>query len=123
MASSGLSQSATYQNLLDDSISRSEMDALAIQYNADLQSNNTRTSGKMQSAQYAAQATGERSAAQIAYKAGLLSTASQFANNYMSFSQTSMGRKANSNSNTPYTFQMPTYNEWYSNRNRGGFTW
>jgi len=105
------------------------MDAMAIQYNADVQAQNIRTNGKIQSAQYQAQAAGERAAGKIAYSSGLLSAGTQFANNFMSFGQTSMGRTAgtglNSNaaSSTPFSFQMPTFNEWYMNRNRGGFAW
>ena len=130
MASRGLSNGYTYQNILDDSIARSEMDAMAIQYNADVQSQNIRTSGKIQSAQYRAQAAGERAAGKIAYSSGLLSAGSQFANNFLSFGQTSMGMSGGNKTpanttagNTKFSFQMPTYTEWYNNRNRGGFTW
>ena len=56
MASRGISSaSVTYGNILDDSISRSERDALAIQYNADIQSLNISTTAKLRSAQSQAQ--------------------------------------------------------------------
>ncbi|WP_027405471.1 hypothetical protein [Anaerovibrio sp. RM50] len=133
MASRGVSNSFTYQNILDDSIARSEMDAMAIQYNADVQSQNIRTSGKIQSAQYQAQAAGERAAGKIAYSSGLLSAGTQFANNFLSFSQTSMGRSGGSTTtSTPvattagpssYRFTVPTWAEMTSLRNRGVKGW
>ncbi|BEU88671.1 hypothetical protein TAMA11512_21350 [Selenomonas sp. TAMA-11512] len=131
MASRGLaSNSFTYQNLLDDSITRSEMDALAIQYNADVQMQNLRATNKIQVAQYKGQAAGERAAGKIAYYSGILSAGSQFANNMLSWGQTSMGRSGGRsaaaapapvpqyNSTTP----MSTYPGW-PNRQRGGFSW
>jgi len=81
MGSRGLSQSATYQNILDDSITRSERDAMAILYNADVQAKNIRTNAALQQAQYLSQAAQERAAGKIAYNAGILSTVGQFAKN------------------------------------------
>lgn len=133
MASRGLaSNSFTYQNLLDDSITRSEMDALAIQYNADVQAMNMRTNNKIQVAQYKGQAAGERAAGKIAYWSGILSSGSQFANNMLSWSQTSMGRSGGNSASAPtvnntptpqYQITAPTYQDWLNNRRGGGFSW
>lgn len=88
MASHGLSQSATYQNILDDSITRSERDALAILYNSDIQAKNIRTNAALQQAQYLSQAVWERAAGKIAYRNGILSSIGQFANSWSKWSQT-----------------------------------
>ena len=92
MGSRGLSQSATYQNILDDSITRSERDAMAILYNADVQAKNIRTNAALQQAQYLSQAAQERAAGKIAYNAGILSTVGQFADSWSKWSNTSMGQ-------------------------------
>ena len=92
MASHGLSQSATYQNILDDSITRSERDAMAILYNSDIQAKNIRTNAALQQAQYLSQAAQERAAGKIAYRTGILSTIGQFADSWSKWSQTSMGQ-------------------------------
>jgi len=88
MASHGLSQSATYQNILDDSITRSERDAMAIMYNADIQAKNIRTNAALQQAQYLSQAAHERAAGSIAYQTGILSSIGQFADSWSKWSQT-----------------------------------
>ena len=90
MASHGLSQSATYQNILDDTITRSERDAMAILYNADIQAKNIRTNAALQQAQYLSQAAQERAAGKIAYRTGVLSTIGQFADSWSKWSQTGM---------------------------------
>jgi hypothetical protein len=90
MASHGLSQSATYQNILDDTITRSERDAMAILYNADIQAKNIRTNAALQQAQYLSQAAMERAAGKIAYRTGVLSTIGQFADSWSKWSQTGM---------------------------------
>ena len=92
MASHGLSQSATYQNVLDDSITRSERDAMAILYNSDIQAKNIRTNAALQQAQYLSQAAQERAAGKIAYRNGILSSIGQFADSWSKWSQTSMGQ-------------------------------
>lgn len=92
MASRGLSQSATYQNILDDSITRSERDAMAILYNSDIQAKNIRTNAALQQAQYLSQAAQERAAGSIAYRTGILSSIGQFADSWSKWSQTSMGQ-------------------------------
>ena len=92
MASHGLSQSATYQNILDDTITRSERDAMAILYNSDIQAKNIRTNAALQQAQYLSQAAQERAAGKIAYRTGILSTIGQFADSWSKWSQTSMGQ-------------------------------
>ena len=88
MASHGLSQSATYQNILDDSITRSERDAMAILYNSDIQAKNIRTNAALQQAQYLSQAAQERAAGRIAYRNGILSSIGQFADSWSKWSQT-----------------------------------
>lgn len=88
MASHGLSQSATYQNILDDTITRSERDAMAIMYNADIQAKNIRTNAALQQAQYLSQAAHERAAGSIAYQTGILSSIGQFADSWSKWSQT-----------------------------------
>lgn len=88
MASHGLSQSATYQNILDDSITRSERDAMAILYNSDIQAKNIRTNAALQQAQYLSQAAQERAAGNIAYRNGILSSIGQFADSWSKWSQT-----------------------------------
>jgi hypothetical protein len=88
MASHGLSQSATYQNILDDTITRSERDAMAIMYNADIQAKNIRTNAALQQAQYLSQAAHERAAGSIAYRTGVLSSIGQFADSWSKWSQT-----------------------------------
>jgi hypothetical protein len=99
MASHGLSQSATYQNILDDTITRSERDAMAILYNADIQAKNIRTNAALQQAQYLSQAAQERAAGKIAYRTGVLSTIGQFADSWSKWSQTGMaGYGSNKNS-------------------------
>lgn len=95
MASHGLSQSATYQNILDDTITRSERDAMAILYNADIQAKNIRTNAALQQAQYLSQAAQERAAGSIAYRTGLLSTVGQFADSWSKWSQTGMANYGN----------------------------
>lgn len=97
MASHGLSQSATYQNVLDDTITRSERDAMAIMYNADVNAKNIRTNAALQQAQYLSQAAQERAAGKIAYRAGILSTIGQFADSWSKWSQTSMGQLGGKN--------------------------
>jgi len=97
MGSRGLSQSATYQNILDDSITRSERDAMAILYNADVQAKNIRTNAALQQAQYLSQAAQERAAGKIAYNAGILSTVGQFADSWSKWSNTSMGQLGSKN--------------------------
>lgn len=92
MGSRGLSQSATYQNILDDTVTRSERDAMAILYNADVQAKNIRTNAALQQAQYLSQAAQERAAGKIAYNAGILSTVGQFADSWSKWSNTSMGQ-------------------------------
>ena len=91
MGSHGLSQSITYQNILDDTITRSERDAMAILYNSDIQAKNIRTNAALQQAQYLSQAAQERAAGKIAYRAGILSTIGQFADSWAKWSQTSGG--------------------------------
>jgi hypothetical protein len=92
MASHGLSQSATYQNILDDTITRSERDAMAVMYNADVQAKNIRTNAALQQAQYLSQAAQEKAAGRIAYRAGILSTIGQFADSWAKWSDTSQGK-------------------------------
>ena len=91
MASHGLSQSTTYQNILDDTISRSERDAMAIMYNADVQAKNIRTNAALSQAQMLSQAAQERAAGKIAFQSGILSTISQFGESWAKWSQTSGG--------------------------------
>lgn len=129
MGSRGLSQSTTYQDILDDTISRSERDALAIQYNADVESHNIYTRAKlenlaeegqtaadmgnlrMSAMQYRQQASQERSAGRMALGTGLLSTATNFASAWSGWSSTSMGRSGGGGSRgINYRLTMPTYN-------------
>lgn len=93
MASKGLaSGSYTYQNITDDTIARSEMDALAIQYNADVQQQNIKNQANFQIAGYKSQAETEKTAGKIALVSGLLSTGSQFAQSYSKWADTSQGK-------------------------------
>jgi hypothetical protein len=101
MASRGLSQSATYQNILDDTITRSERDAMAILYNSDIQAKNIRTNAALQQAQYLSQAAQERAAGRIAYRNGILSSIGQFAESWSKWSQTGgMGYGSSKNGGT-----------------------
>jgi len=92
MASHGLaSGSTTYNGILDNTVDQSEKDALAIQYNADMQAWNIKTQANLQSAQYLSQANAEKTAGKTALVSGLLSTASQFSDTYNKWNQTSKG--------------------------------
>lgn len=91
MASHGLSSSVTYNNILDDTITRSERDAMAVMYNADIQAKNIRTNAALQQAQYLSQAAQEKAAGRIAYRAGILSTIGQFAESWGKWAETSGG--------------------------------
>ncbi len=108
MASHGLSQSITYQNILDDTITRSERDAMAIMYNADVQAKNIRTNAALQQAQYLSQAAQERAAGKIAYHAGILSTIGQFADSWAKWGQTSGGNLGSNKSNGNWS-GLPVY--------------
>ena len=111
MASRGLSSgSFTYQNILDDTAARSEVDALAIQYNTDVQQQNIRNDANMKIAGYNSQASAERTAGKIAFTSGLLSTGTQFFQNYSKWSDTSQGRTS-----VPATASPMDYNQFDTN--------
>ena len=111
MASRGLSSgSFTYQNILDDTAARSELDALAIQYNTDVQQQNIRNDANMKIAGYNSQASAERTAGKIAFTSGLLSTGTQFFQNYSKWSDTSQGRTS-----VPATASPMDYNQFDTN--------
>lgn len=91
LAANNISGGFTYQNILDDTTAKSEKDALAIQYNTDAQAQNIRNQASLQIAGLNAQASATKAQGQVSFVNGLLSTGSQFANNYFGWQGTSKG--------------------------------
>lgn len=121
MASRGLSSgSFTYQNILDDTTARSELDALAIQYNTDVQQQNIRNDANMKIAGYNSQAAAERTAGKIAFTSGLLSTGTQFFQNYSKWSDTSQGKKGTAGAASPMDYNQFDTNFYTGNKTIDG---
>ena len=117
MASRGLSSgSFTYQNILDDTTARSELDALAIQYNTDVQQQNIRNDANMKITGYNSQAAAERTAGKIAFTSGLLSTGTQFFQNYSKWADTSQGKTGSSGASSPMDYSQFNKNFYTGNK-------
>lgn len=108
MAANGLaSDSYTYQNNIDDTVAKSKLDSLAIQYNADMNSWNIQNNAGQQIAGLNSAASNARAAGKSALIGGLLSTAGQFSDTWSKWQQTSAG--------ATQTTPIPTYRSTQTN--------